>query len=130
MSIDFGAARYEIGEGFPSVAGWHLDPYLELSFRDSSLHFQRGDKETWKLEQLHVILYQGRLRSADVELRPLYSPTQIAFPRVIGGEFTEETDRGGKKLMSGLLRFESGSLGFSFLRAFHVRRMTQLGPPP
>jgi hypothetical protein len=32
--------------------------------------------------------------------------------------------------MGGLLRFESGSLGFSFLRAFHIREILQLGPPP
>jgi hypothetical protein len=32
--------------------------------------------------------------------------------------------------MGGLLRFESGSLGFSFLRAFHIRQILQLGPPP
>jgi hypothetical protein len=105
MTIDFGAAQYEVGEGFPWIEGWHLDPHLELSFWDSSLHFQRGDKETRQWERLHVILLEGRLRSADVDLRP-------------------------KRLMGGLLHFESGSLGFSFLRAFHIRQILQLGPPP
>jgi hypothetical protein len=93
MTIEFGAAQYEVGGGFPSIEGCHLDPHLELSFWSSFLHFQRGNKETRQLERLHVILYEGRLRSADVELRPLYLPTQIAFPRVIGGDFAEETDR-------------------------------------
>ena len=131
MTIDFGLVQhYEVGQGFPSIEGWHLDAHLELSFWDSFLHFQRGNKETRQLERLHVILHEGRLRSADVDLRPLYAPTQIAFPRVISGDFAEETDRGGKKLMGGLLRFESGSLGISFLRVFHIRRSLQLGPPP
>jgi hypothetical protein len=46
MAIDFSAALYEVGEGFPVIESWHLDPHLELSFWDSSLHFQRGNKET------------------------------------------------------------------------------------
>jgi len=106
MTIDFGLVQhYEVGQGFPSIEGWHLDAHLELSFWDSFLHFQRGNKETRQLERLHVILHEGRLRSADVDLRP-------------------------KRLMGGLLHFESGSLGFSFLRAFHIRQTMQLGPPP
>ena len=47
MTIDFGLVQhYEVGQGFPSIEGWHLDAHLELSFWDSSLHFQRGNKET------------------------------------------------------------------------------------
>jgi hypothetical protein len=79
VTIDFGAAQYEVGEGFPSIEGWHLDPHLELSFWDSSLHFQRGDKETRQLERLHVVLFEGRLRSADVDLCPLYDRHRSPF---------------------------------------------------
>jgi hypothetical protein len=122
----------EAGDGVPDIGGHFMFPELTYAGVHSDIILSFGSSwagEDWSITvETRVILISASLMFADVELRPLYGPRQVAFPRIASYQVRPLSTHGRKSQLLDI-EFQTGSMQFGFRRVAYVRVTRKFGRP-